>query len=374
MSRKVRVGVIFGGRSGEHEVSLVSATSVINALDKEKYDIVPIGITPEGRWLSSERALGLLKAKTGLTTEPERFLVPEPQRQALVSAKGEASEDFRIDVVFPIVHGTFGEDGALQGLLELANLPYVGAGVLGSALGMDKIAQKQLFSQMDLPTADYAWFLSSQCKRAMKQVVKEAEVKLNYPMFVKPANTGSSVGISKAHDRKELVTGIEAAMQYDRKVIVEQGVKNVREIEVSVLGNDGPIASIPGEIIPSNEFYDYDAKYVDGKSMAVIPAELPRKVVRKIRQLAVEAFKVLDCCGMARVDFFVTKKKNRIYLNEVNTIPGFTSISMYPKLWEATGISYTELLDRLIALALERHGQKSGLKRTFSPTKDWYKS
>ena len=373
MPSKLKVGVIFGGRSGEHEVSLVSASSVIEALDKQKYDIVPIGITPEGRWVSSGNALAHLKGKTGVESEPERFLVPEPQRQSLVSVAGEAHPDMNIDVVFPLVHGTYGEDGTLQGLLELANLPYVGAGVLGSALGMDKIVQKQLFTQTGLPIPKYSWFLSSQCRNNMKGVIKDVESELRYPLFVKPANTGSSVGISKAHDRDELVEGLETAMKYDRKFIVEQGVKNAREIEVSVLGNDDPIPSVPGEVISSNEFYDYDAKYVDGKSTAIVPAELPKKIAKSICGIAVDAFKVLDCCGMARVDFFVTKKKNRICLNEINTIPGFTSISMYPKLWEASGVSYPELLDRLIALALERHTEKNALRRTYAPAKEWYK-
>jgi D-alanine-D-alanine ligase len=372
MTSKLRVGVIFGGRSGEHEVSLVSATSVINALDKEKYDVIPIGITQSGRWLSSGKALELLKSKNGLEDEPERFLVPEPNRQALLSIDGES--DSRLDVVFPVVHGTYGEDGTLQGLLELANIPYVGAGVLGSALGMDKIIQKQIYERAGIPVAEYLSFLSSECMASPKKVVKAVEQELKYPVFTKPANTGSSVGISKAHNRKELLEGLAVAAGYDRKVIVEQGVKNAREIECSVLGNDNPIASVPGEIIPSNEFYDYDAKYVDGKSTAVIPAELPKKVVKEIQRIATQAFKVLDLAGMARVDFFVTRKKNRIYLNEVNTIPGFTSISMYPKMWEASGISYSELLDRLIGLAIDRHREKNALSTSYQPTTEWYKS
>ena len=371
MSDKLRVGVVFGGRSGEHEVSLVSATSVINALDKEKYEVIPIGITQAGRWLSSGKALQLLKSKNGLEQEPERFLAPEPNRQALMSINGES--DSRLDVVFPVVHGTYGEDGTLQGLLELANIPYVGAGVLGSALGMDKILQKQLYEQVGIPVPRYIWFLSSECKSKPTKVVAEIEKHLKYPVFTKPANTGSSVGISKAHNRKELVECLAIAAGYDRKVIVEQGVKNAREIECSVLGNDNPIASVPGEIIPSNEFYDYDAKYVDGKSTSVIPAELPKKVVKQIQRIAIQAFKALDLAGMARVDFFVTRKKNAIYLNEVNTIPGFTSISMYPKMWEASGISYSELLDRLIMLAIERHLEKNAIKTTYQPVKDWYK-
>jgi D-alanine-D-alanine ligase len=371
MANKLKVGVIFGGRSGEHEVSLVSATSVIKSLDKEKYEVVPIGITQSGRWLSSDRTLQMLKSKDGLEHESERFLIPEPNRQALMSINGDNSS--QLDVVFPVVHGTYGEDGTLQGLLELANIPYVGAGVLGSAVGMDKIVQKQLYEQAGIPIAKYVWFLSSECKAKPRKVVAEIEKHLKYPVFTKPANTGSSVGISKAHNRKELIEYLRVAAEYDRKVVVEQGVKNAREIECAVLGNDEPIASIAGEIIPSNEFYDYDAKYVDGKSTSIIPATLPGRIVKEVQRYAVEAFRVLDLAGMARVDFFVTKK-NKIYLNEVNTIPGFTSISMYPKLWEASGISYSELLDRLISLAIKRNREKNALRTSYQPTKDWYRS
>lgn len=369
---KLRIGIIFGGQSGEHEVSLVSATSVINALDTSRYEVVPIGITREGRWLSSSDAIQLLKERTHLDRAPERFLVPEPNRRGLVSLTGPA-DTMKLDVVFPVVHGTHGEDGTLQGLLELANIPYVGAGVLGSALGMDKIIQKQLFREAGLPVAKYVAFLSTACLDQPRKAAAAAEKALRYPMFVKPANTGSSVGISKAHDRKELLAAMDVAATYDRKVIVEQGVRSVREIEVSVLGNDEPEASVAGEIIPSNEFYDYDAKYVDGKSSSIIPARLPGNVMKKVRKLALRAFVVLDCAGMARVDFFVTKGRNTIYLNEINTIPGFTAISMYPKLWEATGVSYPALLDRLIQLALQRHEQKNKLKTSYEPAKEWYK-
>jgi len=372
--KRMRVGIIFGGRSGEHEVSLVSATTVINALDKNKYEVVPIGITPEGKWLSSDRALQLLKSKAVVEQEPERFLVPEPRRRGLVSANGDINSPLHLDVVFPLVHGTFGEDGTLQGLLELTNIPYVGAGVLASAVGMDKIIQKQLHEKAGLPIVKYVWFFSGECKAYPKRVVAAAERKLKYPMFVKPANTGSSVGVSKARSRKELIAAINVAVEYDRKVIIEQGVKNAREIECSVLGNDDPIASVPGEVIPSKEFYDYDAKYVDGKSRTVIPADLPKKVTKEIQRIAVRAFTVLDGAGMARVDFLVTKKKLKVYLNEINTIPGFTSVSMYPKLWEASGISYPELLDRLIEFAIERHSQRSFLKTAYQPTSEWYKS
>jgi D-alanine-D-alanine ligase len=372
-TERLRIGVVFGGRSGEHEVSLASATSVLAALNREKYEIVPIGIAPDGRWISSSGALRMLKAKTSLEGEPERFLVPEPNRQALISADGRPGNPLPLDVVFPVIHGSFGEDGSLQGLLELANLPYVGAGVLGSALGMDKIAQKQVLQHAGFPVAKYLWFLSSAFRKNPRRIVRDCEKKLHYPLFVKPANTGSSVGISKAHTRSELLHGLEQAADFDRRVIVEQGVAGAREIECSVLGNDEPVASVLGEIVPSNEFYDYEAKYVDGKSAAIIPAPLPRVLGGKIRAMAVAAFKAIDCAGMARVDFFVARRTGRIVLNELNTIPGFTSISMYPKLWEASGIPYSQLLDRLIALAIERHRQKASLSRSYRPVKDWYR-
>jgi D-alanine-D-alanine ligase len=373
MPRKLRVGIVFGGRSGEHEVSLVSATSVIAALDRRRYDVVPIGVTHGGRWLSSAGTLRRLKEGGRLTDLPGRVLTPEPHRGALVAVGGGTARPVGVDVIFPLIHGTYGEDGTLQGLLDLADIPYVGSGVLGSALGMDKIVQKDVFRQAGLPVVRSCWFHGSQCRTALPAVVREAERLLRYPMFVKPANTGSSVGITKAHTRRELRDGILEAAAYDRKVIVEQGIDGIREIECSILGNDRPEASVPGEIIPSNEFYDYDAKYVDGKSRAVIPADLPAAAVRRIRTLAVRAFTSLDCAGMARVDFFVTRRSGRIYLNEINTIPGFTAISMYPKLWEASGLSFPRLLDRLIALALERHREKRALRTAYAPRSDWFR-
>jgi len=377
VSAKIRIGVIFGGRSAEHEVSLVSALSVINALDKEKYEVIPIGIAPDGRWLSAPNAVQLLKEHHPSAHLPEKILLPDPSRRALVSLSSGAASADTIDVIFPLVHGTFGEDGTLQGLLELADLPYVGPGVLGSAAGMDKVVAKQLFMQEGIPVAPYVAFLSSEFSASRKKILATLEKKLRYPMFVKPANLGSSVGISKAHNRKELLPAIELAMQYDRKILVEKSIESAaggaREIELAVLGNDDPKASVPGEIVPSNEFYDYDAKYVDGKSETVIPAKLPAAVSKLLRQLAVRGFKALDLSGMARVDFLVTRKTNKIYINEVNTIPGFTSISMYPKLWAATGVPFPALLDRLVQLALERHAAKSKLKTAYQPKKDWYK-
>ena len=375
MPSRLRIGVIFGGRSAEHEVSLVSATSVINALDKEKYDVVPIGISPEGRWLSSAEALRLLKEKTNITNLPEHVFVPDPHHKALMAINAEVSSSSSkpVDVIFPLIHGTFGEDGTIQGLFELADIPYVGAGVLGSAVGMDKVIQKQLLKQAKIPVTPDHSFLFEQYRSNPTSHIAATEKNLRYPLFVKPPNLGSSVGISKAHNRKELADAIELAGQYDRKILVEQGVKNAREIECSVLGNDQPTASIPGEIIPSNEFYDYDAKYVDGKSKAEIPAKLPKPIIKKIQSYAIAAFSALDCAGMARIDFLVARSTNRIFLNEINTLPGFTSISMYPKLWQASGLPYAQLLDKLIELAIQRHSAKSRLKTTYQPKNEWYK-
>jgi D-alanine-D-alanine ligase len=376
MPKKIRVGVIFGGRSAEHEVSIVSAASVIGALDKKKYDVLPIGITAEGRWLSSAKALALLRERTDIEHLPEHILVPDPRKQGLVELKNSSAQltPQQLDVVFPVLHGTYGEDGTIQGLFELADIPYVGSGVLGSAVGMDKVVQKQLLRQMDIPVTPDVWFLMHEYEKASGKIITAIEKKLRYPCFVKPANLGSSVGISKAHNRRELVEAIRLAGHYDMKILVERSVENAREIECSVLGNDSPIASVPGEIVPSNEFYDYDAKYVDGKSSALIPARLPKAVAKKIQKYAVESFRAVNCAGMARVDFLVARKTNAIFLNELNTIPGFTSISMYPKLWQASGLSYADLLDQLVQLALERHRSKARLKTRYEPKSDWFKS
>ena len=376
MASKLKVGVVFGGRSAEHEVSLVSASSVIGALDKEKYEIIPIGITPEGKWLSSPETLKLLKSGQDVRPQPDKILLPDPKAHGLVELYPEAAtrNPLSLDVIFPVLHGTFGEDGTMQGLFELAGIPYVGAGVLGSSVGMDKIMTKQLCERDRIPVSPYLWFLAGDYRHRGKAIISHIEKKLRYPCFVKPANTGSSVGISKAHNRRELLAAIELASEYDRKILVEKSIEHAREIEVSVLGNDDPVASVPGEIISSNEFYDYDAKYVDGKSTAVIPAKLPKTVVKALQGFAVRTFKAIDCSGMGRADFLVTKRSNKIYMNEINTIPGFTSISMYPKLWEASGISYAALLDRLIALAIERFNERQRLKTTYRPKADWYKS
>jgi D-alanine-D-alanine ligase len=387
---KLRVGILFGGRSGEHEVSLLSAASVLNAIDKEKYDVVPIGITKDGRWLTAEHAENLLTGKLVLeprnlragdpeTTSPAAVLAhgesvvvpPEPvhRRSGLVPFQTDAAQMRRasdrainVDVIFPVLHGTFGEDGTIQGLLELADIPYVGAGVLGSAAGMDKDIMKSLFIAAGIPIVKHVTILRAAWEKDPKKVQKLMESKLTYPVFVKPANLGSSVGISKAHNRKELGPAIEEAAKFDRKIVIEQGVggkkEKAREIECSVLGNDEPEASVPGEIVPGTEFYDYTAKYVDEGSQLIIPAKLTKAETKRVQELAVAAFQAVDCSGLARVDFLMDPKTRKIYLNEINTMPGFTAISMYPKLWGASGLAYADLIDRLIQLGIERHEDK----------------
>lgn len=359
--KKLRIAVIYGGVSGEHEVSLKSAASVIAGLDAAKYDVLPVRIAKTGRWAVDPSLLP--PSRRAAVGAGERALVPDATGRGLVGKDGKAAE--RIDVVFPLVHGTGGEDGCLQGVFELAGIPYVGTGVLGSAIGMDKVAQKKILEQEGFPVAPYAHFLASDWKRDASAIVADAEKRLGYPCFVKPANLGSSVGISKAHHRKELRQAIELALSYDRKCVIERAVPEAREIECAVLGNDDPKASVLGEIVPSNEFYDYAAKYLDGKSKEIIPADLPKGVTARIRELAVRAFRSLDAAGLARVDFFVRRDTGDVYINEINTIPGFTSISMYPKLWEASGLPFPRLLDELVRLALERAEEGKRLTRDF---------
>jgi D-alanine-D-alanine ligase len=357
--KRLRVGVLFGGRSGEHEVSLSSAASVIRGLDPEKYEAVPIGITKSGQWLVSAGAQKMLPEvlKSG-----ERVLLSsDPSLAALVPldvARGGAQ---RVDVVFPVLHGTFGEDGTVQGLLDLAGLPYVGAGVLGSAVGMDKDMQKRLFIQAGLPVGKFLAFPRSEWEKSRAKVLNKIAKEIRFPLFVKPATLGSSVGMTKVHNRAELAPALDTAAEFALKIIVERAI-NGREIEVSVLGNDDPKASVPGEIIPHREFYDYAAKYLEDGTKLVIPAKLNRAQVRRFQDFAVRAFKALDCAGMGRVDFFLERRTGRIFINEINTIPGFTSISMYPKLWEASGLPFGKLVDRLIELALERHREKARTK------------
>ena len=381
MAKKLRVGILFGGRSGEHEVSLLSAASVLGAIDREKFDVTPIGITKEGRWLAAADARGLLKGDAGAVARRLRAGDPEATPGAKLLHEGiptlmapepvpQGPEGKAIEVVFPVLHGTFGEDGTIQGLFELAGIAYVGSGVLGSAAGMDKDVMKRLFAEAGLPIVKHVTLLRADWEKAPRKSIALVERALKYPVFVKPANLGSSVGISKAHDRKELGPALAVAAKYDRKLIVEQGVggkarrggqpARAREFEEAVLGNDSPKASVVGEIIPGKEFYDYEAKYLSEGSVPVIPAKISRDQSRTIREMAVAAFKACDLSGLARVDFLMEPDgKKRIYLNEVNTMPGFTQISMYPKLWEASGLSYKELITQLIELALERQAEKN---------------
>jgi D-alanine-D-alanine ligase len=391
---KIRVGILFGGRSGEHEVSLLSAASVLNAIDKTKYEVVPIGITKEGRWLTAEHAERLLKGDAGegapsrqatalRAGDPEAtpgaallaagqsvIVPPEPARrdaglapfQTDANLRRAADRAINVDVIFPVLHGTFGEDGTIQGLLELADIAYVGAGVLGSSAGMDKDVMKSLFRAAGLPIVKHVTVLRGDFERDPRKVKKLVENKLKYPVFVKPANLGSSVGISKAHDGKELGPAIVEAAKFDRKIVIEEGVggkkKKARELEVAVLGNDDPQASVAGEIVPCKEFYDYDAKYLVEGSEAVIPAKITRMEMKTVQRLAIAAFRAVDCSGLARVDFLMEPKSRKIFVNEINTMPGFTAISMYPKMWAASGVAYPDLIDRLIQLGIERHEDK----------------
>jgi len=389
--KKILVGVLFGGRSGEHEVSLLSAASVLNAIDKKKYEVVPIGITKEGRWVTAAHAERLLKGEKTAASDAKRLRAGDPQATsaAAVLAKGggvvvppmpgrehsslmpfesdapethAAANSINVDVIFPVLHGTFGEDGTIQGLLELADIPYVGAGVLGSAAGMDKDVMKRLFRDAGLPIVKHVTVLRSTWREQPKKARKLIEGALKYPVFVKPANLGSSVGISKVHGSAELAAAMDEASQFDRKLVIEQGVggdkAKAREIECSVLGNDNPSASVPGEIVPIKEFYDYDAKYLVEGSRPIIPADLPKSKLKEVQKLAIAAFQAVDCAGLARVDFLMDPRSGKMYVNEINTMPGFTSISMYPKLWEASGLKYPELIDRLIQFGLERHAEK----------------
>lgn len=376
--RKIRVGIVFGGRSGEHEVSLTSARGIMQAIDTEKYDVVPIGITKSGRWIAGGNPMRQLRAASGLAlaspadaAQDEAVLGYEPTAETLLAPlePGESPLTTRqaaldLDVVFPVLHGPFGEDGTVQGLFELGGIPYVGAAVAASAVGMDKALMKDVFRAHGLPVLDYVVLKRRDWEAAPAAAVAAVESELSYPVFTKPANMGSSVGVRKCNDRDQLRAGLAEAARYDRKMLAEQGVP-AREIEVSVLGNEEPMASVAGEIIPSREFYSYAAKYLDDASDLLIPAPLSDGQMAEVRRLAVDAYQAIDCAGMARVDFLLDQETGDLYLNELNTIPGFTPISMYPKLWEASGISYTELIDRLIQLALERHADTRRSETSF---------
>ncbi len=400
MKQKLRIGILFGGRSGEHEVSLLSAASILKTIDKKKYEVVPIGITKQGEWVTAHGAHALLAGESApanplLAGEPQAISVPQATSTATLLKRGEAiiippfpaaslqplqlnapadlsiahqGKVLDIDLIFPVLHGTFGEDGTIQGLFELADIAYVGSGVLGSAAGMDKDVMKKLFGAAGLPQTPYLALTRAEWRADPRRCTRQIEKSLQYPVFVKPANLGSSVGISKVHGRGELASAMDLAASFDRKLVIEQGVggpgAKPRELEVAVLGNDNPEASVVGEIVPSAEFYDYQAKYLSDASIPIIPARLTAAESKQIRRMAIEAFRACDCSGLARVDFLMepsrkgSKAKPRIYLNEINTMPGFTSISMYPKLWEATGVPCKQLIDRLILLAVERHKEK----------------
>jgi len=367
-TKKIRVGVLFGGRSGEHEVSLMSARSIVSALDSDRYEITMIGIDRTGKWLTGDVAAALESGS--LTMVQRAALLAEPGGSTLMEideAGARAvsiSEVTQLDVVFPVLHGPYGEDGTVQGLLELADIPYVGAGVVGSAVGMDKAIFKAVMAAHDIPVLPWMLVLRKDLDLDADLVLDKVERDFVYPMFVKPANLGSSVGISKCRNIDELKEGLQEAARYDRRLVIEQGI-DARELEVSVLGNEQPIASVIGEVRPRREFYDYIAKYVSDDSELIIPAELDTKKSEEIRLMAVDAFKAMDCAGLGRVDFLLERESERVYINEINTIPGFTRISMYPKLWEATGLAYPDLLDRLIGLALERHADKSRTQTSY---------
>jgi len=365
MSKKLRLGILFGGRSGEHEVSLMSARSVVDALDDKKYEVIEIGISKEGHWLYGDRVLRAFETGEQNSLHPA-MMIPEPERAALFRQEIGSSLEIleELDIIFPVLHGTFGEDGTVQGLFELAEVPYVGAGVLASSVAMDKGLFKDVMRAQAIPVVDWVVLEASEFQADLNGALEKAERLGDYPLFTKPANMGSSVGITRCKERSTLLEGLMDAAQYDRRILVELGL-DAREIEVSVLGNEEVKASVPGEIIPSDDFYSYKAKYIDDASELMIPAEIDEKTAKKAQQLAIQAYRAIDGAGMARVDFLLDKVTGDLYLNEINTIPGFTQISMYPKLWEASALPYSELLDRLIELALMRHEQKMGLLRSY---------
>jgi D-alanine-D-alanine ligase len=363
--RKLKLAVLFGGRSGEHEVSLMSARSVLSVLDPSKYEVTRVGITRDGRWFSGVDAIGALE--NGKTDELEHVILsPDPSERGLYVLRNTQYVKLTdIDVFFPVMHGTYSEDGTMQGLFEMADVAYVGAGVVGAAVGMDKGIFKDVMVANNIPVVDTLVVTRREIEDEMETIIRKAEEMSGYPLFTKPANMGSSVGVSKCNNRSDLQEGLFEAAAYDRRVLIQHGVPNVREIEVSVLGNEDPQASVPGEVEPSREFYSYESKYIDGTSGLLIPAPLPDETAEHIREVAVRAYKAIDCAGMARVDFMIDRDTNAIYLNEVNTIPGFTQISMYPKLWEASGLPYAKLIDRLVELALGRKAERDRTKHEF---------
>ncbi len=368
MGNKLKIGILFGGRSGEHAISLFSAASVISAMDKSRYEIVPVGITEDGRWLAGGDPMKALQEKDipGNCFFASLLTDPDAPGLILLDREGAKRGFLPLDAAFPVLHGTYGEDGTVQGLLELAGIPYVGAGVLSSAVSMDKVVMKILFRHRGLPVCDFVHFKSFEWARDKALLIDKIEHELGFPCFVKPANLGSSVGINKAFDTEMLAKSIDEALCYDHKIIVEAFIPG-REIECSVLGDDEPISSVPGEVVPGAEFYDYRAKYIDDSAKLVIPAPLNPEAQERIKSYAVEAFRAVDCSGLGRIDFFYHEEEDKIYINEINTIPGFTNISMYPKLWKASGIPYAELIDRLVGIALKRHRSRKELLTKYPP-------
>lgn len=360
--KKLRIAVLFGGRSGEHEISLLSARSILSAINPDDYKVIQIGITHDGMWVVGEGVLEKFSSGNQIKELTPAAIFGDPSRPGIYIFKGSDQEEIvelltQFDVVFPVLHGTYGEDGTIQGLFELAEIAYVGAGVLGSSVGMDKGVFRDIMRANDIPQVDTIILLRSDIENSLDKVIDHAEALAPYPLFTKPANLGSSVGITRCNNRSDLMEGLLEASRYDRRILVERGI-HAREIEVSVLGNDDPIASVPGEVIPSADFYSYEAKYIDDRSELLIPAPIPFEISQQVRNLAVRAYRAVDCAGMARVDFLLDKDTGELFLNEMNTIPGFTKISMYPKLWEASGLSFEDLVKRLIELALERRSDR----------------
>ncbi len=361
--KKLTVAILFGGRSGEHEVSLQSARSVMDQIDREHYDVLPIGITQDGNWLVGENTWEALSTKDTTQLLPA-FMLAEPGNHTVYTrqetSQGTIISPYRkIDVVFPVLHGSFGEDGTLQGLLEMNEIAYVGAGVLGSSVGMDKALFKQVMRAHHIPVIQDVVVSRKEIETSLETILEKIEDMGTYPFFTKPVNMGSSVGISKCRNREALIAGIQDAARYDRRVMIEIGLDRPMEIEISVLGNEFPIVSVPGEIVPGDEFYTYEDKYINGVSLLNIPAELPDGLSERIQQIALQAYTAIDCAGLARVDFMLNQQDEQLYLNEINTMPGFTNISMYAKLWEASGISYRALITRLIELAIERQYERT---------------
>lgn len=354
MSNKLKLALLFGGRSSEHEVSIMSASSVYQAINQDKYDVYPLAVTKDGRWLSPKISLKALEDGEITDQSEQVVFIPHPENSTLIGIKGDLNIQIKIDLFFPVLHGPFGEDGTIQGLLEMSGVPYVGAGVTASAVGMDKGLMKDLFKVKGLPQGNYRVITRYDLERDIEQVISELETTFEYPFFVKPVNLGSSIGVSKVHKREEVPEALEKAALHDRKIIVEEFIDG-RELEISVFGNNQIEVSIAGEIIPGKEFYDYEAKYITDDAQLLIPAPLEEAQMTEMRSLAIAAYRAIDCQGFARVDFFLERESKKVLLNEINTIPGFTRISMYPKLWEASGLAYSDLVDKLIELALEWH-------------------